>query len=62
MSPSVFQLHNAQVLHGAKDLRLEQRTSYPPREGQAQVAIMATGLCGSDRMFLYNITPARCPG
>ncbi|KDQ09625.1 hypothetical protein BOTBODRAFT_36864 [Botryobasidium botryosum FD-172 SS1] len=48
MSPSALQLQPAIVLHGAKDLHTEQRTCWPPREGQAQVAIMATGLCGSD--------------
>ncbi|GAQ43705.1 hypothetical protein AtubIFM55763_001524 [Aspergillus tubingensis] len=38
----------ALVLHGAKDLRLESRTLSPPTGSEVQVAIRATGLCGSD--------------
>ncbi|KAJ6156373.1 hypothetical protein N7497_005258 [Penicillium chrysogenum] len=38
----------ALVLHGAKDLRLEQRTIPAPSTTEVQVAIRATGLCGSD--------------
>jgi len=36
------------VLHGAKDLRLESRPAPQPQSGEVQVAIKATGLCGSD--------------
>ncbi|CAI7632048.1 unnamed protein product [Penicillium crustosum] len=39
---------NALVLHGAKDLRLEQRNITPPSSTEVQVAIRATGICGSD--------------
>ncbi|KAK4702782.1 L-iditol 2-dehydrogenase, partial [Phenoliferia sp. Uapishka_3] len=39
----------AAVLHGAKDLRLTKRTIALPAAGEAQIAIKATGLCGSDR-------------
>ncbi|CAK7221836.1 hypothetical protein SBRCBS47491_004664 [Sporothrix bragantina] len=38
----------ASVLHGAKDLRLEERELAPPAAGEVQVAVRATGLCGSD--------------
>jgi L-iditol 2-dehydrogenase len=42
---------HAAVLHGPKDLRIDDRTLWPPQQGQAQVAIVSTGLCGSDCMF-----------
>ncbi|KAG0158594.1 hypothetical protein PDIDSM_6109 [Penicillium digitatum] len=38
----------ALVLHGAKDLRLEQRTIPDPSPKEVQVAIRSTGICGSD--------------
>ncbi|KAJ3754705.1 GroES-like protein [Lentinula raphanica] len=38
----------AAVLHGPKDLRLEQRSLWAPEPGQCQVEIKVTGLCGSD--------------
>lgn len=38
----------ASVLHGAKDLRLEDRALEAPAAGEVQVAVRATGLCGSD--------------
>ncbi|KAF9890383.1 hypothetical protein FE257_006051 [Aspergillus nanangensis] len=38
----------ALVLHGAKDLRLESRPIPPPTPNEVQIAIRATGLCGSD--------------
>ncbi|EJF59297.1 GroES-like protein [Dichomitus squalens] len=48
MSPIALPTQHAAVLHGAKDMRFEERTLWPPHQGQAQVAVMATGLCGSD--------------
>jgi len=48
MSPVALPTQNVAVLHGPKDLRYEQRTLWPPQAGQAQVAVAATGLCGSD--------------
>ncbi|PIL23139.1 hypothetical protein GSI_14448 [Ganoderma sinense ZZ0214-1] len=48
MSPIALPTQHAVVLHGAKDMRFEERTLWPPHQGQAQVAVMATGLCGSD--------------
>jgi hypothetical protein len=49
MSPIALPSQNAVVLHGPKDLRLEDRTLWPPHHNQAQVAVISTGLCGSDR-------------
>ncbi|KAF7595620.1 hypothetical protein BBP40_005368 [Aspergillus hancockii] len=43
----------ALVLHGAKDLRLESKTVTKPTGSEVQVAIRATGLCGSD-LHYYN--------
>ncbi|GFF23486.1 probable D-xylulose reductase A [Aspergillus udagawae] len=43
----------ALVLHGAKDLRLESRPISPPTGSEVQVAVRATGLCGSD-LHYYN--------
>ncbi|KAJ5753196.1 hypothetical protein N7520_010113 [Penicillium odoratum] len=36
------------VLHGAKDLRVEKRAVSAPSGSDVQVAVQATGLCGSD--------------
>jgi hypothetical protein len=55
MSPIALHQQHAAVLHGPKDLRIDDRTLWPPQQGQAQVAIVSTGLCGSDRMS----TPCR---
>ncbi|KAI9167112.1 l-iditol 2-dehydrogenase [Paramyrothecium foliicola] len=38
----------ASVLHGPRDLRLETRTLEEPSAGELQIAIKATGICGSD--------------
>lgn len=46
---SLLQTQHAAVLHGPKDLRYEERTLWPPRPNEAQVKVVATGLCGSDR-------------
>ncbi|KAI0718707.1 GroES-like protein [Cerioporus squamosus] len=54
MSPIALPTQHAVVLHGAKDLRLEDRTLWPPHQGQAQVAVMATGLCGSDLHYYVH--------
>ena len=52
MSPAALQQQYAAVLYGPKDLRVDARTLWPPQQGQAQVAIVSTGLCGSDCTFL----------
>ncbi|CAO1623181.1 unnamed protein product [Parajaminaea phylloscopi] len=41
------------VLHGPKDLRIEERPCAPPGPGEVQVRVKATGLCGSD-LHYYN--------
>ncbi|PSN61261.1 sorbitol dehydrogenase-like protein [Corynespora cassiicola Philippines] len=38
----------ASVLHGAKDLRIEDRTLSAPAPTELQVSVRSTGLCGSD--------------
>jgi L-iditol 2-dehydrogenase len=38
----------ASVLHGAKDLRIENRSLLPPSPTELQISIRSTGLCGSD--------------
>lgn len=43
----------ASVLHGAKDLRIENRDLTAPAPNELQVAVRATGLCGSD-LHYYN--------
>ncbi|KDQ58471.1 hypothetical protein JAAARDRAFT_206389 [Jaapia argillacea MUCL 33604] len=54
MSPVAFPTQNAVVLHGPKDLRVEDRTLWPPRYNEAQVAVVATGLCGSDLHYYMH--------
>ena len=44
----------ASVLHGAKDLRLEQRKLEKPQSGELQVDIKATGICGSDLHYYQH--------
>ncbi|EIN08313.1 GroES-like protein [Punctularia strigosozonata HHB-11173 SS5] len=44
----------AAVLHGPRDLRLEQRTVWPPKHDEAQVEILSTGLCGSDLHYYLH--------
>ncbi|KAF8137452.1 GroES-like protein [Boletus edulis] len=48
MSPTQIHTQRAAVLCGPKDLRVEERPIWPPRYNHAQVAVRATGLCGSD--------------
>ncbi|KAI6098379.1 GroES-like protein [Pisolithus croceorrhizus] len=50
MSPVAFPMHRAAVLHGPKDIRIEDRPVWPPQYDHVQVAVKSTGLCGSDRM------------
>lgn len=44
----------ASVLHGARDLRLETRALAPPAADEVQVAVRATGLCGSDLHYFAH--------
>ncbi|KAI1157849.1 sorbitol dehydrogenase [Nemania serpens] len=39
---------SASVLYGPRDLRLETRNIGPPSNGELQVAVRSTGICGSD--------------
>ena len=57
MSPTPLQTQHAAVLYGSKDLRYEERTLWPPRPNEAQVRVVATGLCGSDRTSPSRPTP-----
>ena len=43
----------ALVLHGAKDLKFEERPRPTPTQGEVQIQVKATGLCGSD-LHYYN--------
>ncbi|RDB28055.1 Sorbitol dehydrogenase [Hypsizygus marmoreus] len=54
MSPIALPSHNVAVLYGAKDLRVEERSVWPPSANQAQVAIVSTGLCGSDLHYYMH--------
>ncbi|KAI1133579.1 sorbitol dehydrogenase [Nemania abortiva] len=42
------QMISASVLHGPRDLRLETRNIERPSDGELQIAIKSTGICGSD--------------
>ncbi|ROT41673.1 sorbitol dehydrogenase [Sodiomyces alkalinus F11] len=44
----------ASVLHGVKDLRVEERPLPTPANGEVQVAVQATGLCGSDLHYFSH--------
>ncbi|EJU02336.1 GroES-like protein [Dacryopinax primogenitus] len=46
--------YTAMVLHGPEDLRLESRVPTPPGEGDVQVQVVATGLCGSDLHYYQH--------
>jgi len=49
MSPIALPSQHAAVLNGPKDIRIEDRTLWPLPYNHCQVAVMSTGLCGSDR-------------
>ncbi|PGG97343.1 L-iditol 2-dehydrogenase [Blastomyces parvus] len=53
-TPANSNLSHALVLHGEKDLRLETRHTPPPQPGELQIAIRATGLCGSDLHYYQH--------
>lgn len=44
----------AAVLHGAGDLRMEDRKPLPLGPDDARVSIKATGLCGSDLHYFSH--------
>lgn len=39
------------VIHGAGDIRVEQRPARPPRDGEVAVAVAVGGICGSDLSY-----------
>jgi L-idonate 5-dehydrogenase len=41
------------VIHAAKDLRIEDRATTPPKPGEVQIAMAVGGICGSD-LHYYN--------
>ena len=43
----------AVVIHASKDLRIEERESAKPGQGEVEIAIAAGGICGSD-LHYYN--------
>ena len=48
ISAAMDQLCRASILHGPRDLRLEERRLESPKPAELQIAVKATGLCGSD--------------
>jgi L-iditol 2-dehydrogenase len=52
--PMSFPKIHASVLHGPHTLKTETRTIRPPNPAELQVAILATGLCGSDLHYYHN--------
>ncbi|KAG5641477.1 hypothetical protein DXG03_005117 [Asterophora parasitica] len=54
MSPVALPSNEVAVLYGAKDLRIEERSVWPPAQNQAQVAVASTGLCGSDLHYYLH--------
>ncbi|KAI0399371.1 sorbitol dehydrogenase [Xylaria palmicola] len=44
----------ASVLHGPRDLRLETRGIDRPGDGELQIAVKSTGICGSDVAYYKN--------
>ncbi len=50
MSPIALEKTTAAVLRGPKDLTIEERPLHRPTPGSCQLKVVATGLCGSDRM------------
>lgn len=49
-----FGPNTSAVLHGAKDLRIEERAYVAPSGDEVQVRVRATGLCGSDLHYYLH--------
>ncbi|KAJ0159406.1 Sorbitol dehydrogenase [Colletotrichum tanaceti] len=47
-------MSSTSVLHGAKDLKIEQRELPTLAPGEVQIAVKATGLCGSDLHYFNH--------
>jgi D-arabinose 1-dehydrogenase-like Zn-dependent alcohol dehydrogenase len=66
---STVQTVNAAVLYPGtgRELRVEERDIWPPKPHEAQIEVLATGLCGSDRAssssfsYLTLLTLSRSP-
>lgn len=57
MQNSVAETMNAWVLHGEKDIRLEERQTPQPAAGEVLVGVRQAGICGSD---LHYHAHGRC--
>ena len=57
MSPIALPTQTAVVCHGARDMRVEDRVVWPPHQNEAQVRVVATGLCGSDCEYASPACP-----
>ncbi|SNX81734.1 related to sorbitol dehydrogenase [Melanopsichium pennsylvanicum] len=53
-SSSCFGPNTSAVLHGAKDLRIEERPYTTPSGDEVQIRVRATGLCGSDLHYYLH--------
>ncbi|PWZ02607.1 GroES-like protein [Testicularia cyperi] len=53
-SSSLFGPNTSAVLHGAKDLRIEERPYAAPAADEVQIRVRATGLCGSDLHYYLH--------
>ncbi|KAI9717009.1 MAG: hypothetical protein M1812_004944 [Candelaria pacifica] len=53
-SSSKSRMVKASVLHGAHDLRVENRILEAPSPSELQVSIRSTGLCGSDLHYYHH--------
>lgn len=53
-STSSFGPNTSAALHGAKDLRIEQRQYTAPTGDEVQIRVRATGLCGSDLHYYLH--------
>ena len=49
-----FGPNTSAVLHGAKDLRIEERPYAAPTGDEVQIRVRATGLCGSDLHYYLH--------
>lgn len=53
-SATSFGPNTSAVLHGAKDLRIEERPYAAPTGDEVQIRVRATGLCGSDLHYYLH--------
>ena len=55
LATTILSHSTAAVLYGARDIRITDRRICIPTQGQVQVKIVSTGLCGSDRMSRLSL-------